>query len=298
MRHLHRYLITTCLLFSQSTFAASLFVEGLHWRATESIDWVFTLVESSSNEISSYRFIPFHFDNGLRAGINFATPIETSLFFTKFQTTGSDSVVGNLTSAFLGGKISGGTYTSGDVKLDIDYNMFDAQFSHTYHITPIFNMQPLAGIEGGFIKQRITNNLNGSASVTEKLTNDFTGIGPRIGIGGSLTGWESKDSKFNINALFSAAYLWGTWDLDDVLTYNAPSTGSDITIETGNHKFGSLSVQAVVGASYVYKNIAATLSYELNDWFDQGQIFDDATGGHMNDLILQGLNLKILVNLD
>ena len=32
--------------------------------------------------------------------------------------------------------------------------------------------------------------------------------------------------------------------------------------------------------------------YEINDWLNQCQIFDDATGPHNNDLILQGLTVS------
>lgn len=37
--------------------------------------------------------------------------------------------------------------------------------------------------------------------------------------------------------------------------------------------------------------------YEINDWFEQFQIFDDATGAHNNDLILQGLTVQLAYRL-
>lgn len=44
-----------------------------------------------------------------------------------------------------------------------------------------------------------------------------------------------------------------------------------------------------MGVSLQYGRWSGTVRYELNDWLNQGQIFDDATGPYNNDLILQRL---------
>lgn len=57
---------------------------------------------------------------------------------------------------------------------------------------------------------------------------------------------------------------------------------------------GALAFQAIVGLNLKYRNWSATVGYELNDWLNQCQIFDDATGTHNNDLLLQGLIFRAM----
>jgi hypothetical protein len=40
------------------------------------------------------------------------------------------------------------------------------------------------------------------------------------------------------------------------------------------------------------RNWNSAVGYEFNDWLNQCQIFDDATGPHNNDLIVQGLSVR------
>ncbi|MHB8971006.1 MAG: hypothetical protein ACYC3X_11330 [Pirellulaceae bacterium] len=60
-----------------------------------------------------------------------------------------------------------------------------------------------------------------------------------------------------------------------------------------NRDFGALTFQALIGLHLNYRNWNATAGYEFNDWLNQCQIFDDATGPHNNDLVVQGLSLRI-----
>ena len=49
----------------------------------------------------------------------------------------------------------------------------------------------------------------------------------------------------------------------------------------------------MIGLNFNYRNWNATAGYEFNDWLNQCQIFDDATGPHNNDLIVQGLSIRV-----
>jgi hypothetical protein len=39
--------------------------------------------------------------------------------------------------------------------------------------------------------------------------------------------------------------------------------------------------------------LAIKAGYEIQDWFNQYQVFDDGTGSHTNDLVLQGLTVRV-----
>ena len=54
-----------------------------------------------------------------------------------------------------------------------------------------------------------------------------------------------------------------------------------------------MAFQAVLGINLKFRSWSATVGYEINDWLNQCQLFDDATGPHNNDLILQGLTLNV-----
>ncbi|HSW71370.1 MAG TPA: hypothetical protein VLH77_05265 [Gammaproteobacteria bacterium] len=56
---------------------------------------------------------------------------------------------------------------------------------------------------------------------------------------------------------------------------------------------GALSFQAKVGANFDYKKFSMSLTYEMTDWLNQLQIYDDNTGTHTNDMTLQGLSFKL-----
>ena len=150
-------------------------------------------------------------------------------------------------------------------------------------------LRPIIGLRGGWIDQSIDTAFQGSQSVTENIKNDFTGIGPKVGIDGKLTVAGDDDYQLNVVANFASAYLWGHWDIKDVL-YD--SNGRMIDIATKDRHEGELALQALLGVSLDYKQLSVKLGYEINDYLNQMQIFDDASGGHKNDLILQGVTLR------
>jgi hypothetical protein len=54
-----------------------------------------------------------------------------------------------------------------------------------------------------------------------------------------------------------------------------------------------LRVQEQAGVEGRENPSQAPAGFELNDWLNQCQIFDDATGPHNNDLIFQGLTVNM-----
>jgi hypothetical protein len=65
------------------------------------------------------------------------------------------------------------------------------------------------------------------------------------------------------------------------------------TSSVNDRQFGALTFQTMAGVNLKCGHWSATAGYEINDWLNQCQIFDDATGPHNNDLIVQGLSIKV-----
>lgn len=286
-----------CLVLTTTNcFAVEIFVNALYWRASETADWCFSNNLSSSNQVSTYRTASFDYAPGFKVGVGYKKDWETQLYYTRFYTNDTDSAQGNLTSAFAGGKLiqaSNGNflYNSGQLSFSINYNVLDWDLSKSFHASKAIILRPIIGLRGAWINQTINTSFQGLISISEKVKNDFSGVGPKAGIESK---WILKDSdkyQFSIFANFTTSYLWGKWKISDVL--NATSGATMHTI-VGTRNFGAFAAQALMGLNFDYDNFTMNFGYELIDWFNQYQVFDDDTGGHNNDLILQGLNLGMI----
>ena len=96
----------------------------------------------------------------------------------------------------------------------------------------------------------------------------------------------SNDFLYSLVADFSVSYLWGNWTIHDVATTADASKEIDIFIP--KRDLGALGLQTLIGINMDYKNATIKLGYEINDWLNQFQVFDNDTGAHNNNLILQG----------
>lgn len=301
MRYLYRLIILSCLLFSSSAYALEFFFDVLYWRPTEAVDWVLSNNLNATNQNITYKTISFGFEPGFRVGVGYECDWDTKFYYTRYYTKATDSARGNLTSAFLGGKLAQTVptnptnffYQTGQINFTIDYNIFDWDVGKRFYPNELLMLHPLVGLRGGWINQTTNSSFQGLHSVTENIKNNFSGIGPKVGIEGKVTFLRKDDYHFNLIANFTTAYLAGHWTINDILNDNAPRT---IKIDVASRNFGALAMQGLLGLNLDYKRFSMNLSYEINDWFNQCQIFDDATGPHNNDLILQGVTLSLSYN--
>jgi hypothetical protein len=300
MQNLCRLILITGIIFSTVAQALdkdslSVFVDVLYWKASESIDWAYDNSLTTPNQTVKYESGDFGYKPGFRVGLAYNPgDWETGIIYTKYSTDTSDSACGHLKSGFIGGTIglpdNNKFYDAGQFKMKIDYNMIDWYIGKRFTITPDFTMRPTIGLQGGWIDQAITADFQGEFNTTEKIDNNFWGIGPKFGLDGTLRVLKRSNYSLSLLAEFSTAYLIGHWNLKDVYTDNSPRT---IHVDLDNRDFGSLAIQARMGVALIKDNYTMSLSYEISDYFNQLQIFDDATGGHNNDLILQGLTLRL-----
>ena len=127
----------------------------------------------------------------------------------------------------------------------------------------------------------------------EHIGNSFWGIGPKLGIESTLNLWSGEKCRIDLALSFYTAYLLGFWTIHDVTIDTTDGSPSRFDVPINDRHFGALTFQAMAGVNLSYGHWNATAGYEINDWLNQCQIFDDATGPHNNDLVIQGLSIRV-----
>ncbi|MGC4006011.1 MAG: Lpg1974 family pore-forming outer membrane protein [Pirellulales bacterium] len=229
--------------------------------------------------------------------------------YTRYGVDAAHAAAGDLTAAFLGGKQAQPPspkiyFDTGAVATELDYDIFDLDLGKRFYPSPSLMIRPIVGLRGGRIDQSFETTLQATYAGTigqiertavERMTNDFWGIGPKFGVETAVNLARGDEYEVNLTANFYAAYLIGRWTVDDVTgivdVENGVRTVSEKTIAVPDRDFGATTFQTVIGVNWRYGGWSVAAGYELNDWLNQCQIFDDATGPHNNDLILQGLTL-------
>lgn len=311
MRYLS-WILIACLLQVPSARAVEFFGDFLYWRATESVDWVLNTNRLPTNQFVAYETISHDFSPGFRVGIGHEREWGTKFYYTRVYTSAEESSSGNLTPAFMGGKLALPSnpspqrpyFDDGWVKATIDYNVLDWDLGRRFNPTESLCVRPLVGLKAAWIDQTFDSGFQGawpdfalSRSLVERMQNRFWGIGPQIGVENTWNVASSEKGEIHCVANFYTAYLLGHWTVKDVTNttsiHNSETTTSALIVPIDGRDFGALTFQALLGIHLRYGRWSATAGYEINDWLNQCQIFDDATGPHNNDLILQGLTVRV-----
>lgn len=295
MRYHNRIIILSCLIFSNSAFALQYYLEGLEWRATETNNWAYINSETLPRQTLGYKTIDFHYSPGFRVGMNQVSAWDTMLSYTHYNTTTHDSATGLIRPAFVGSVTAqpsaADLYHAGQVSQTINYNIVDLAIGKSFKPAEGWMLRPMAGLMGGSIYQSIhAMYQQPSTSTDEMITNNFVGIGPKAGVDTSIVLWNGLDYQPKLIAAFATSYLVGNWVVRDV-TDVVPARR--IAVTGSSQSYGSLVLQGSIGFSADYHKLHLKLAYEIGDWFNQVQFFDNDTGTHNNDLILQGLTLGL-----
>ena len=285
-----------------------IFGDALYWTVGESIDWIVSLKQGTHDGFTSYKTLTFNWDVGFRAGIGYSNDRslwETQLYYTHFSTkteAHAKVVEGEqLVPTFLGNRTASDSlftfnYAFGKASWNLAFDIADWDVRRRIPLSQAFMICPSIGLKGGTIKQHIYSKwynphlfiIFGPLSATENLKNDFAGIGPKGGV----------DLKWTLGSLislfgdFSGAYLWGKWTIKD---HYKNSHGEKAIVTVGKRKFGSPVFRAFLGLMYDHplrrdqSHLSVQLGYEIQDWLNQFQIFDNGTGGNAGDLVLQGV---------
>lgn len=278
-----------CGLLTPCAFALDASIDALYWRATESFDWVMINDRNVPNQEVTYKTANFQFEPGFRLSIGSQGTVDTILSYTRYHTHINASAVGKLTPTLLASKMAqpsiGYFFKTGQIEFSIDYHVIDAELAKAFEWDNRFVVSPLIGLRCAFIDQTIDTSLQGDISVTENLENNFKAIGPKAGVNTHYSFYQCNQTQLKLFADFDMAYLWGNWSIKDVLV---DSSNRTIVINTHSRNQASLGFETAIGIDFVYQNLSLKLGFEMIDWLNQFQIFDDGTGGHSNDLVLQG----------
>ncbi len=284
--------------------ALEFFGDVLYWQATEPVDWAMNTNASSTDQWVAFKTLNFDFATGFRVGAGLECDWGAKLYYTRFYTDTEQTTAGNVTPNFLGSRLwvneqtTPSYFQSGDIRAAIDYNVLDLDFGKSFCPSESWQLRPVLGLRGAWINQEFDTEYRGTwsgagVSSDEHIDNDFWGIGPKLGVENTLNLWCGQECKVDLTMNFYTAYLLGFWTINDV-TINTSNQGvSTQVIPIDNRHFGALTFQAMIGLHFNYRNWNATAGYEFNDWLNQCQIFDDATGPHNNDLIVQGLSVRV-----
>lgn len=283
------------MFISNNVYALKYFVDALEWRATETNNWAYINSETLPSQTLVYKTIDFHYSPGIRIGVSYIGTWDALASFTHFNTTTNDSASGLIRPAFVGSVTAqpsaADLYHTGQVSQSIHYNIIDVNIGKEFHPAKAWMLHPTAGLMGGWIDQSIhAAYQQPSTSTNEEIDNDFSGLGPKAGVDTSITLFNYHDYEPKLIASFAASYLVGSWQITDVANV-VPARRIDVT--GSSQCMGALTFQGSIGLALNYKKFSAKFAYEINDWLNQTQFFDNDTGTHNNDLILQGVTLGL-----
>lgn len=283
-----------------------IFADALYWYTSESIDWAFTTTPSETHDKSSYKTVAFDWNPGFRVGLGYNIPYDqwdTQLTYTQFQTDVSHHGSGRITSAFLAARLSLlEPFQTGKANFNIHYNVIDWDLGRSFSISQFLSIRPYIGAKGGWINQKINlkwtipDLLGIHYSATERVKNNFEGIGPKGGVNGKWILGNLNKHVFSLLSNFSGAFMWGHWELQDKFT---DIFLTQTSIPMANRNFGALMLQAMMGLGWDLdfnqdsSHIAIKLGYEIQDWFNHFQVFTNASGTQNSDLIFQGLTADL-----
>jgi len=290
MRYLYKLWLVVGLVFSSMAHALDIYADALYWQASEVAEWAYTNNLNPTDQAVSYQTIHFNFAPGFRVGVGLhKNDWGTRFIYTNYYVRENESTNEASVSAFLLGKKIQNISNAGEAHFTINFNMFDADLYHNILIGQNLTIRPIIGLRGGWINQRVDTYFQGALDYSEMVTNNFYGLGPKLGFESQWMFYQKNEVQYSLAADFSSSYMWGRWSINDSLTES--TTPIIYTLNIGKRDFGAVTVQGLLGIKVEYKNYLVKIGYEVSDWFNQYQVFDDSTGARNNDLILQGVTL-------
>lgn len=264
----------------------TLFGEYLYWYTSQQTDsvWANDIGFPATNHVTySTPNLKFNWSSGFRGGMSYALPHfwNVTLAWTYVPTNSSANYsvapFHILTPEFFSGFLSSDTFSSASINWKILLNTIDLTISHAFNATKSLSIRPALGVKGATINQTINTSWNATLfsiplyTSTERVTNNFTGIGPEFGINGIWNFYQ----HFSLLADVSTALMWGRWNVSD--TYNRPfvpgiATATTINTKMSNSKLGTPMYQAFLGLQWMYEStyqVKFMLGYEMQYWANQ-----------------------------
>lgn len=317
------------ILLTSSTYCWTLpsgsftyYLDALYWQVREGSadNWAQLIPPAGTQQNVSIKDVPFNFSPGFRLGVGFAPENQlwdSSLIYTGYNTTASDSTNGNVFSAFLGNFFAGNTdgskfgpyYDSGSIRWNFAYKSADLVVGKLFPIDRVVTLHPTIGLKSALINQHIYTNWNnphssatppvvyGFTQATEDLQNNFFGIGPVIGLTSIWPLYQRSTDSVNLIGDIQSSLMWSYWRFKDVYQNNAPTR-----IAILNNNINGASTMAAGQLAVEWKhmihrmNIGLKLGYEAEVWFSQLQYYSYNMGRLNNLMSLQGGSLTLSIN--
>jgi len=224
---------------------------------------------------------------------------DTQASYTWFQSQASAAALGPITPGFFAARLSLlEPFSTGKANIHLHYNMFDWDLGRAFLLSNHLFLRPSIGIRAGWITQKIHSHWTRSDFIAaiENLKQSFKGGGPKGAITSKWYLGNIQKHLFSLISTFEAAYLWGHWSIHDHYEDNLATT---ISTNTTPRSFASLALHAFIGLGWDLNfdrdrsHFGFKFGYEIEDWFNQCQLFTNINGAQNNDLILQGLTASL-----
>jgi hypothetical protein len=208
-----------------------------------------------------------------------------------------------VTSLFFSGSffISRNIFSGATSDWNLRMNMLDLEASHHFNPSKSLTLTPKVGIKGGTIRQSINISWNAffPPNPTEKLNNNFFGIGPSFGLDAK---W-AVTKHFGVVGSVGTALMYGRWNVSDMFTapglfrFFPPTT---ISTSMTQAKLGTLMMDYFFGLEWLYEGrsrINIQLGYEMQYWPSQLRLVAVQQLPTSGDLTIQGATCGITIDL-
>lgn len=304
----------------------SVFADVLIWNAQETCSqWAFSVPSTfvtppSTLPTGSYdavlKAVDFDWNVGLRAGVSYTFERDlwdTRLYYTGYRTDGSSHLNAAesqvIQSQFIATDFLltlpefSTSFDQGKIHWGILFNMFNGDLGKVFYLGKSLSVRPHLGIQGGWIYQHISAQWSHSHtlvsySAREILKHRFWGVGPEVGVNTKWNLWKHPQHLLSLYGDLGQVFMWGHWSFNEV----AHTTATVTTINTQpDRSMGSLTFQGSSGLIWdgrFHRDqflFTVKLGYEFQLWIQQLQFFQHFSGILNNDLILQGVTARFLL---
>lgn len=292
------------------------FVDLLYWQVRESGADNWGQLVTGTGSKTKYKVLdaPFDWNTGVRVGVGHEFndgSYDIVLAYTHYQTTASNQASGLVISSFDGNYFANNTngaaldipYQSANIRYQFFFNTLDLNLGTNYILDKVLQFHPYIGLKAATINQNIYSNwMNPSpatdfTTATENLKNDFSGIGPTVGVNSDWTVYSGSHQSFDLVGNLVGGLLYGHTTISDIYANNKP-----VTITVYNDSINGMSpmLGGLLGVQWAYQlsasDISVRLGYEAQIWFNQVQFYSLNLGKIIRPVSLQGGNIEFRFN--
>ncbi len=283
----------------------------LFWQAREggADNWSKTITAPGLQQTAEIHEAPFSWNSGARLTVGhfFSKDSDLILAITHYNATATDHASGIVYSSLdanyfannTNGANFGPSYQSANVNWKIYYNTFDSEIGHYFQIDNVLTLHPHLGLKFASINQDIKTNwynpttTNTFTTASENLKNNFSGVGPILGVDSLWPIYSGKNQTFDLVGNFATALVYGAWNFKDVYNNNQPTI---ITVNSNSIRGLSPMLNGLLGIQWTKQfpkaELSIRLGYEEQIWFNQMQIYFLDTGKMNRSTTFQGGNLQ------